>query len=120
MPSATSQRGTVVKVPPRRCADGIQALRTLFSHLWFDAEKCQPGLQAVRAYQRLWDEKRKVFLNEPYHNWASHAADALRMFALGYRAEQLQSPPQHHAIGTGNPLGGRAPAKTLAPPGRMG
>ena len=59
-------------------ADGINAARTLFSRMWFDEAKCAHGLECLRNYAKAWDEKRKVFQDRPFHNWASHGADALR------------------------------------------
>ena len=67
--------------------DGIQAVRTLFPRLWFDAVKCADGLNVLRSYQKLYDDKRQMYLDEPYHNWASHGADALRYFAVGWHDE---------------------------------
>lgn len=33
----------------------------------------------------FWDAKGKTFRGAPLHSWASHYADALRTFAVGYR-----------------------------------
>jgi hypothetical protein len=100
-------------------ADGIQAVRTLFNRFWFDSDKCALGIKALREYQRLWDEKRQMFQDQPYHSWASHAADALRCFAMGYRAEQLLGGSrQQYAVATGNPLATRPP-RTAQPTGRL-
>jgi hypothetical protein len=42
-------------------------------------------LNALREYRREWSDKLQVFANNPRHDAASHAADALRTFACGYR-----------------------------------
>jgi hypothetical protein len=105
---------TVAKWP---VIDGIQAVRTLFGRFWFDAEKCKAGVKALREYQRLYDDKRKVFMDEPYHSWASHAADGMRTFAMGYQARQLGLQTQRFATATGNPLRG-VPQRTATGAGR--
>ena len=35
-----------------------------------------------RAYSKEWDEKRGMYKDEPFHNWASHGADMSRYAAL--------------------------------------
>lgn len=70
--------------------EGIQAVRTMFPRFWFAiTEAVNQGVKALRNYERLWDDKKKVFLNEPFHNWASHGADALRTFAVGFSTPQI-------------------------------
>ncbi len=43
------------------------------------------GTEALRQYHRNYDEKRKVFMNEPEHDWSSHTADAFRYAAVSMR-----------------------------------
>lgn len=78
--------GTKVRVVPNiGIADGINATRMVLARCWIDAEHCERGLNAVRLYRREFDEKRKVFIPRPLHDWTSHSADSLRMLAVGYR-----------------------------------
>jgi hypothetical protein len=51
--------------------DGINAARSVLRMCWFDAVKCQAGIQALMNYQ-------KGKTGRPVHNWASHPADAFR------------------------------------------
>jgi len=76
-------RATVV--PQAHVQDGINATRRLLDTAWIDEKRCERGLNALRNYQRAWNEKMKTFSDIPMHNWASHGADALRTFACGYR-----------------------------------
>ena len=69
--------------------DGINAVRTVLSQCWFDKEKCNRGLSALKNYKKDWDEKNKVFRNNPKHDWSSHGADAFRTFAVGYRRPHI-------------------------------
>ena len=69
-------------VPAQRIEDGINAVRVMMPAMWFDKTKCARLIDCLRAYRRSWDEKRKTFLDRPYHDFSSHASDALRYFAL--------------------------------------
>lgn len=75
--------------------DGIEASRVMLAKVWFDAEKCARGLQCLRNYRREFDEKRKVFKDKPLHDWTSHAADALRYFAMMRKYQEPR--PQRRA-----------------------
>lgn len=78
-----------IKVAPKlRVEDGIAAVRSIFSRLWFDQDKCYDGIEALKSYERKFDPKENTFKSAPRHNWASHGADALRTFATGYRLEE--------------------------------
>ena len=65
--------------------DGINAVRILFNRFWFDEVNCRQGINALKNYQKEWDEKRQMFKARPFHNWASHAADAMRYMAVGWK-----------------------------------
>lgn len=67
--------------------DGIQAVRMMFSRCWFDEEKTKEGIEALRLYQREYDDDKKAFKDKPRHDWTSHAADAFRYLALVWREE---------------------------------
>lgn len=66
-----------------RVDDGINAVRMLLPRCWFDLERCESGLDALRMYQRDWDEKAQDFRSSPRHDWTSHGADAFRYLATG-------------------------------------
>lgn len=72
--------------------DGINAARALFSRCWFDKEKTQRGVAALKNYRKEWDDKNKVFKNNPKHDWASHGADGFRTFAMGYKTPTASRP----------------------------
>lgn len=52
--------------------DGIQAVRMFLATCWFDEDKCERGLEALRQYQRDWDDKGKTWRGRPRHDWTSH------------------------------------------------
>lgn len=63
--------------------EGIDAVRRILSRCWFDKDKCNRGIQALKNYQKEWDEKNKVFRTHAKHDWASHGSDAFRYLAIG-------------------------------------
>ena len=62
--------------------NGINAVRTLFPRLWFDAVRCEDGLRRLKKYQYAVDPETKKRSIEPLHNEDSHAADALKGYAV--------------------------------------
>ena len=65
--------------------DGINAVRVVLPICYFDQSKCDRGLNALRQYQKRWDDKLKIFSQAPLHDWTSHAADAFRYLAQGLK-----------------------------------
>jgi hypothetical protein len=74
-------------VPNIGVQDGIQAIRQMLPRTWFNSVKCGDGIEALRQYQREYDEDKKAFRASPRHDWTSHPADAFRMLAVAWRAE---------------------------------
>lgn len=74
--------------------EGIEAVRDMFSRCWFDADKCREGLNALKNYRKQYDEKRKTYLNQPYHDWSSNAADAFRTLATALDFKRRNIPAQ--------------------------
>jgi hypothetical protein len=70
---------------PRRKAEGHQAVRMLFKQFWIDDNYAALGLSCLSEYQYEFDEKKKVYRDQPLHNAASHGADAVQTLALGMR-----------------------------------
>ena len=81
-------------VPDLSVQDGIQAVRRMLPKCWFHVERCDEGLEALRQYQREYDEDKKSFRQTPRHDWCSHPADAFRMLAVAWQAEPSKSLPK--------------------------
>ncbi len=78
-----------VRVVPRLdIEDGINASRLLLPKTWMDAEKCKRGHDALKNYERKWDNKNKIYQARPIHNWASHGADGFRTLAVGLEEDR--------------------------------
>lgn len=74
-------------VPDLSVQDGIQATRMMLQKVYFDQDRCHAGIEALRQYQREYDEDKKAYRATPRHDWTSHAADAFRMMAIAWRNE---------------------------------
>ena len=72
-------------IPAHKIDDGINAARVLLPRMYFDEVKCRDGIEALRQYRADFDEKNNVFRDRPLHDWTSHAADAFRYLAMGWR-----------------------------------
>jgi hypothetical protein len=79
-------------VPDIGLQSGIQAVRMLLPRVYFDAEKCHDGIEALRQYQREYDEDKKAFRQSPRHDWTSHPSDAFRMLAVSWQEQSDKSP----------------------------
>lgn len=74
-------------VPSLSVQDGIQAVRSMLPRCWFNRETTDEGVEALKQYQRAWEEQTKRFADKPLHDWTSHASDAFRMLAIAWREE---------------------------------
>ena len=73
--------------------DGIQAVRSMLTNCWFDVERCERGIDALRQYHREYDDNGKVWRSRPSHDWASHGSDAFRYLAVGHRVTSSWGDP---------------------------
>lgn len=84
-----------------RVEDGINAVRVLLPRCWFDAQKCERGIEALRLYRSEFDDKLQNLKPRPLHDWTSHAADAFRYGAM--TIDQTQPGPKLNLM---SPRGG--------------
>lgn len=78
--------------PELSVQDGIQAVRKTLPKCWFDAKATESGLDALRQYQREWDDDKKMYRDKPRHDWTSHAADAFRYLSLIWQQPDAEKP----------------------------
>jgi len=57
---------------------GINNVRRILPMCSFDGVNCKKGIDALRAYRRVWDDGKKAWSDTPLHDWASDFADAFR------------------------------------------
>lgn len=61
----------------------VEAVRRIFSRIWFNEATTEAGRDALGYYHERKDEERNVGLG-PEHDWSSHAADAFGLMAVDY------------------------------------
>lgn len=74
--------------------DGIDATRRLLKQVWVDEKRCARGIECVQNYRREYNDKMQEFKPRPVHDWASHAADALRYVALSIDRMVIKKAPK--------------------------
>lgn len=83
--------GNFAIAPKLDVQEGIQAARATFPKCKIDIEKCEIGIDHLKAYRREFDEEDNVFSSTPKHDGASHAADGFRYLSLVWRKSKAQS-----------------------------
>ena len=63
---------------------GIDTVKTFLPRLQFDKVGTASGWDTLSNYRREYNDKLRVFMNTPCHDWASHGADAMRYAAVGF------------------------------------
>jgi phage terminase large subunit len=61
----------------------IEAVRRLFTRIWFNERTTEGGRAALGFYHEKRDDIRGIGLG-PKHDWSSHAADAFGLMAICY------------------------------------
>ena len=60
---------------------GINSLREIFPRMSFRLPACERGVEALSNYHTVRENGAGFSEDIPVHDWSSHAADALRIFA---------------------------------------
>lgn len=82
----------VVPSPPGSVQIGIMESRKRIQQCYFDEKECGDGLEALRMYRKVWDDKKKTFKDKPLHDWTSDFADAFRTGAMGHKVSKKSKP----------------------------
>lgn len=91
-------------VPKHQLPDGIDAVRAVLPHCWFDLGRCERGIECLEAYRKKWNEHLGDFDDKPQHDWASHAADAFRYLAVTYRYDRLSGVLHNPSLPQADPV----------------
>jgi len=102
-----AQLGIKFEIMPRLpLEDGIHATRMLLARVWFDAEKCKAGLDALEHYRRSYNKTMGEYKATPVHDWASHGSDAFRTLGVGHKVtrtiERTVTRPRPLHLGEGS------------------
>lgn len=74
--------------------EGIHAARMLLPRCWFDAQRCDAGLESLQHYRRDYNARLNEFKASPVHDWSSHGADAFRGLAVRHRPPRAPTKPR--------------------------
>ena len=59
-------------------------MRATLPSIWFrNNSTVNKGLECLRNYRRVFNEKLNVYQEKPLHDWSSHAADSFRYLCIG-------------------------------------
>jgi Terminase-like family. len=73
--------------------DQIAAGRSTFPQWYFNEPECQTLILALKSYHREYDEDKKVYTDQPEHDWSSHYADMFMQAAVVVQPRQKAAPP---------------------------
>lgn len=85
----------VAITPDSSIADRVNAGRVLIKRIRF-SDKCERGLEGLRAWQYEYNEQNKAFGQVPKHDWASHDGDGFSYGCL--IMQQTRMPPEPRVI----------------------
>lgn len=74
--------------PDSKIPDRVNAARKIIKHVEF-SDKCDVGLEGLRAWSYDYNEQNKAFSQVPKHDWASHDGDG---FSYGCLVMELFKP----------------------------
>lgn len=72
--------------------EGISAVKDLLPRMIFDAHECSTLIEAMSMYRSEYDDVKQTHRVAPVHDWSSHWADMVRVFATGRPSPQGWGP----------------------------
>lgn len=81
----------ITVAPMHRVEDGINAVRVFIPKCYFDKNKCERGIEALKLYRAEYSDKLRTLSAHPVHDWASHAADSFRYLAQSLDSQALKT-----------------------------
>lgn len=80
------------QTPDIGLANGINNTRPFLRKLYVnETPRTQIWLDSLQAYKRKYDPERRIYLDKPDHNWASHGADSARYSAIVFDPALIES-----------------------------
>lgn len=70
----------------------VHMTRMMLHKCWFHVEHCKRGIRCLKEYSKKWDNVNKIFTSQPEHGWASHGADAFRVFGVSWQSNRSVTP----------------------------
>lgn len=63
---------------------GIDSVKSFLPRCNFNQDTTRQGWDALSNYRREYNDKLRVFLDRPLHDWASHGSDAFRIASIAW------------------------------------
>lgn len=63
---------------------GIDSVKAFLPRCNFNQSTTKEGFDALMNYRREYNDKLRVFMDRPLHDWASHGADAMRIMSISW------------------------------------
>lgn len=80
-------------VPHISIIDGIESVRSTLGKIWIDEQNCGKLIKALENYRQEFDIKKRIYKQNPSHDWSSHAADAMRYLCVSLALTKDGSDP---------------------------
>ncbi len=95
----------VSRVPSISIGNGIQLTRKILPRTYFNSPNTEKLLEALESYHKEYDLEKKVYKENPVHDWSSHPSDMFRYLAVIAEEATPMSEEEykrHHAGLTGS------------------
>ena len=80
--------------------DGIEAVRAILPHVWIAEPEAERVLECLANYKFAFDADHRAFKTKPLHDWTSHVADSIRMFAVANDPSLTRRSPERRSTRT--------------------
>lgn len=77
---------------------GIDSVKSFLPRLNFNRTTTKQGWDALTNYRREYNDKLRVFMDRPLHDWASHGSDAMRIMSISWPDEFLMDYTQRFKV----------------------
>ena len=84
--------------PQLTVQEGIQQVRAILPRCYFDKEKTFKLINSLKNYHRKYDEQRKAYTSNPFHDWASHGADSFRYASISINDIAVDTTQEYNNI----------------------
>lgn len=83
-----NQNGIHIQYKKAKKTDFINASKMLLKTLWINEKTCRQFIKSMENYHYKYDETTRSSMEEPVHDWSSHAADQFGYFAINTRGSR--------------------------------
>ena len=82
--------------------EGIDAVKSFLPRCRFNTEgqesNTSKGVDSLYNYRREYNDKLRIFMDRPIHDWASHGADAMRNMAIAWNDNFMTGGSMIHRV----------------------